>query len=149
MTDVQKSREAIVAEAQAWIRTPYHHEAAVKGVGCDCATFPHEVFIAVGRMSRADLPHYPPDWMLHADDDRYAEMLIKAGMRELPAGSIPQAGDYALFKFAKAFSHGGIVTSWPQLIHSSRTARLVTPTNAEQDGELHYREVRFFSFFAE
>ena len=29
-------RETIIAEARAWIGTPYHHQAALKGVGCDC-----------------------------------------------------------------------------------------------------------------
>ena len=26
-------RETIIAEARAWIGTPYHHQAALKGVG--------------------------------------------------------------------------------------------------------------------
>lgn len=30
------TREAIVATAGAWIGTPYHHQACVKGRGCDC-----------------------------------------------------------------------------------------------------------------
>lgn len=31
-------REAIVAEARSWVDppTPFHHQASVKGVGCDC-----------------------------------------------------------------------------------------------------------------
>lgn len=29
-------RDAIVAEARRWIDTPYHHQAALIGVGCDC-----------------------------------------------------------------------------------------------------------------
>src|SRR5215207_7343246 len=30
------TREQIVAAARGWIGTPYHHQASVKGVGCDC-----------------------------------------------------------------------------------------------------------------
>ena len=30
------TRDAIVAEARAWIGTPYRHQASLKGVGCDC-----------------------------------------------------------------------------------------------------------------
>jgi NlpC/P60 family putative phage cell wall peptidase len=32
MTD----RNAIVREARAWVGTPFHHQASLKGVGCDC-----------------------------------------------------------------------------------------------------------------
>ncbi len=30
------SRETLVAVARGWVGTPFHHQAAVKGVGCDC-----------------------------------------------------------------------------------------------------------------
>ncbi len=30
------AREKIVAAARAWVGTPYHHQASVKGAGCDC-----------------------------------------------------------------------------------------------------------------
>ena len=29
-------RETIVAAARGWLGTPYHPQASVKGVGCDC-----------------------------------------------------------------------------------------------------------------
>lgn len=29
-------RAAVVAEARTWVGTPYAHQAALKGVGCDC-----------------------------------------------------------------------------------------------------------------
>jgi cell wall-associated NlpC family hydrolase len=29
-------RPDIVEEARSWLGTPYHHQAALKGVGCDC-----------------------------------------------------------------------------------------------------------------
>ena len=30
------TRTRIIAEARAWIGTPYRHQARCKGVGCDC-----------------------------------------------------------------------------------------------------------------
>jgi NlpC/P60 family putative phage cell wall peptidase len=30
------SRKDAVAEARSWLGTPFHHQASVKGVGCDC-----------------------------------------------------------------------------------------------------------------
>ncbi len=29
-------RGALVAAARGWLGTPFHHQASVKGVGCDC-----------------------------------------------------------------------------------------------------------------
>ena len=39
--------DKIIAEARAWIGTPYHHQAAVKGVGCDCLGLVRGVWRAV------------------------------------------------------------------------------------------------------
>ena len=37
-TDVAAARSLrVVAEARRWIDTPYHHQARLRGVGCDCA----------------------------------------------------------------------------------------------------------------
>lgn len=41
--------EAIVAEARSWIGTPFHWEASVKGVGCDCKGLLAGVARACGR----------------------------------------------------------------------------------------------------
>jgi cell wall-associated NlpC family hydrolase len=30
------TREAVIAEARTWLGTPWHHQASLKGVGCDC-----------------------------------------------------------------------------------------------------------------
>ncbi len=33
------TRAALLTEARTWIGTPWHHQAAVKGAGCDCIGF--------------------------------------------------------------------------------------------------------------
>ncbi len=35
-SDRKLTRAAAVAAARAWIGTPYHHQAALRGAGCDC-----------------------------------------------------------------------------------------------------------------
>lgn len=32
----EKTRQRVVELARDWIGTPYHHQASLKGVGCDC-----------------------------------------------------------------------------------------------------------------
>lgn len=41
------SRAAIVAEARAWLGTPYRHQASLKGVGADCLGLVRGVWRAV------------------------------------------------------------------------------------------------------
>lgn len=40
-------RDIIIVEARSWIGTPYHHQAALKGVGCDCLGLVRGVWRAV------------------------------------------------------------------------------------------------------
>jgi cell wall-associated NlpC family hydrolase len=59
----KKLRDAIVAEANSWIGTPYHDYAGVKRTaktkgGVDCAFFPLRVMQAVGLVD----PKYKPKW---------------------------------------------------------------------------------------
>lgn len=53
---------AILAEAKAWIGTPYLHQASLCGVGADCLGLVRGVWRAViGPEPEAILP-YTPDW---------------------------------------------------------------------------------------
>jgi cell wall-associated NlpC family hydrolase len=136
-------RLAIVAEASEWIGTPFHHEARVKGAGVDCAMLLAEVYERAGIVSHIEIPHYPPDWHLHRDAERFlARLLEHAGEINGP----PEAGDVALFKYGRVFSHGAIVVAWPRLIHANFAARAVTWGDATL-APLVGREVKFFTVF--
>ena len=39
-----EQRDLIVEETKSWLRTPYHHQGAIKGVGVDCAMILIKVF---------------------------------------------------------------------------------------------------------
>jgi cell wall-associated NlpC family hydrolase len=100
------ARAAVVAEAQAWLGTPFHHQGRVKGSGVDCAMLLAEVYQRCGLVPYVDPGYYPPDWHLHRDAERYLEKLMPYA-REL-AGA-PAPGDVAVFQFGRTFSHGAIV----------------------------------------
>jgi len=135
-------REAVVAEADTWLRTPYHHMGRVKGGGTDCLMLLAAVYEAVGAIPPAAVPFYPPDWNLHRDAERYLEGVVRyARAIEGPPGM----GDVAVFKFGRCFAHGAIVVAWPRLIHAWHNAGVVY---ADADPPpLRCREVRFFSPF--
>lgn len=42
------TRAQVVAAARGWIGTPFHHQAAIKGVGCDCGGLVRGVQVELG-----------------------------------------------------------------------------------------------------
>ena len=135
-------RQRVVAEAETWLRTPYHHMGRIKGSGTDCLMLLAEVYEAAGVIPHVDVPFYPPDWNLHRDAERYLQGLMLYA-REI--GGSPQSGDVAVFKFGRCFAHGAIVVSWPRLIHAWCDAGVVFVDGAQPP--LIGRQARFFDPF--
>jgi cell wall-associated NlpC family hydrolase len=132
MLDVEAQRQAVVAEARSWLRTPYHHMGRVKGAGVDCATLLAEVYTRAGIVPAVEIPYYPPDWHLHQNAERYLNFILahatevfpgvaqgEAESRPSPSCEAkPKPADVALWRFGKCFSHGAIVVEWPLVIHA-------------------------------
>ena len=141
---MRELRTAVLAEAQSWIGTPFHHEARVKGHGVDCLMLLAEVYERAGIVEHVTVPHYPADWHMHRDVERYLEGLMQYGHAiEGP----PLPADIALFHYGRTFSHGAIVVAWPRVIHAYWRNGVVwgdATLNPLKD-----RAVRFFSPFAE
>lgn len=127
-------------EARSWLGTPYHSGARVRGAGVDCAMFPLAVYSACGLIEAADVGHYPHDWHLHRDDERYLGWVERLGAREIDA---PAPGDFALFRVGRAFAHGAIVIDWPLGIHAVLNEGVVLGDLTQS--WLTGRPVRFFS----
>ncbi len=127
MTEAE-ARTAVINEARSWIGTPYLHQGRAKGIGVDCAMLLLEVFESAGLVPHLNLietvtdpatqiAKYPPDWMLHRDEERYLE-IVERFARKLPIGVQPQDGDIALYRWGRTVSHGGIIDHWPRIIHA-------------------------------
>lgn len=145
------TRAAVVAAAESWIGTPYVHAGRVKGCGVDCATLLAEVFTEAGAMDTVKLDYYPSDWHLHRNHERYLEELGRYA-QEIEGPPLP--GDVVVWKIGRTFSHGGIVTAWPNFIHSYLKIGVVRG-DAEKDLWLKFvgengpnlgklREIKFF-----
>jgi cell wall-associated NlpC family hydrolase len=67
-----EQRDSVVRAAKYWMGTPYHHKAAVKGAGADCAMFPIAVYKECGIIA-ADYqpPEYSTQWHLHRSEELY------------------------------------------------------------------------------
>jgi NlpC/P60 family putative phage cell wall peptidase len=143
-------REAIVV-AESWLGTPYVKGARVRGAGCDCATLLAEYLIGIGAAGREDLGVYSHDWFCHTSEERYMYALIRhaAKVLETVAAGRPaaQPGDLVLFRVARSrvFNHGGIVTSWPRVIHAAYPR--VCAVNATLFPMTSHMEMAIFSPF--
>lgn len=138
-------RARVVAEARAWLGTPYHHRACLKGVGVDCAQLPIGVWSAVGLIEAFDTGDYPADWHLHREEERYAGFVLRFA-DEIAAGEA-QPGDLILFKFGRAFSHGAILVAPGVVVHAVRKDGCVTLGDLDRDADLIDRPRRYFSFW--
>lgn len=136
-------RVAVLAEAETWISTPYHHAARVKGAGVDCLTLLAEVYAAAGVIEPVGkIPFYRLDFMRHQDDETYLDGLLARG-REVET---PLPADVVLYRWGRVFSHGGIVVEWPWIIHASPSHHGVVRANGTQ-GRLAGHEMKFISPF--
>ena len=112
---VAEQRQAVVAEALTWLRTPYEHQARVKGAGVDCGQLLAGVFAAVGVIPDPEIAAYPHDWHQHRSEERYLAN-VERFAHQVERDPLP--GDIVLFRFDLAISHGAIVVAWPTIIHS-------------------------------
>jgi len=111
-------RETIIAEARAWIGTPYHHQAALKGVGCDCLGLVRGVWRAVYGADPEHPPAYSRDW---AETLREETLADAASRHMIPlALDAFKPGDLLLFAIndnAPA-KHCAILVARDRMIHA-------------------------------
>lgn len=140
-----EQRQRVLAEAMTWLDTPYHHQADVKGAGCDCIFLLIRTYHACGLIPDVDPRPYPMDYMMHRDDERYLQGILQYAHEV----ETPKPGDVVLFKFGRVRSHGAIVLDWPNVIHAFRPAGKVAMTNIEQHSELKKRIAGFYSLWSD
>ena len=100
-------RERVVAEAMAWLGTPYAHRQRLKGVGVDCAQLPLAVYAAAGVIGEADVGAYASQWHLHRAEELYLHHLQALGGREIAALVDPDEEDVDIGGPARATSCSG------------------------------------------
>ena len=143
-------RSAVIAEAETWLKTPWHHNARVRGAGVDCGQHIIGSYIGAGLVEHFETGAYPADWMLHQAQERYLEWVE----RYLDPVDAPLPGDVAAWRYGHCFSHGAIVVEWPLIIHAYRPEGMVVYGDATKGalarehlkaGGSAPRAVRFFT----
>jgi NlpC/P60 family putative phage cell wall peptidase len=112
------TREQIVAEARAWIGTPYRHQASLKGVGCDCLGLVRGVWRDAFGDEPERAPPYSPDWA----EALQQETLAQAAARHLTpvARDAFLPGDILLFRWRTHLpaKHMAIASAPDMMIHA-------------------------------
>lgn len=118
MTNEQ--RDAVVAEAQTWLGTPYRGWSCVKGAGVDCGQLLYGVYHNVGLLPEIDLPKdYPLYIGQHRASTEYVDLVLQY-FREIPESEV-LPGDIVVWRLtgSKSYCHGAIIKSWPDyFIHA-------------------------------
>ena len=111
---------ALITAARGWIGTPYLHQGAVKGVGCDCLGLLRGLWVETYGAEPEPVPAYGPDW----SEPQGVELLWQAALRHMPAAHGPmQPGDVLLFRMRTGgvAKHLGLVSAvgeTPAFIHA-------------------------------
>jgi len=114
-------RAALVPIARGWIGTPYHHQACLRGVGCDCLGLIRGVWAEATGTPPLDVSPYTPDWSEPQGHETLAAGLAARLVQTPPEAARP--GDVLLFRMrhGAVSKHLGLMTEAgprPRFIHA-------------------------------
>lgn len=121
-----RSMNEVVRIAREWIGTPYRHQGARKGVGCDCLGLVRGIWRDLyGEEPERPQP-YGMDWAERSGEER----LMAAALRHFGAPLIADAmqpGDLLLFRWQEdvAAKHLGVLTAPHRFIHAYEAAGVI------------------------
>ncbi len=112
--------------AASWIDTPYRHQGATRGVGCDCLGLVRGVWRELYGQDPELPPAYARDWAERSGEDR----LMNAALRYFgpPHGlDAARPGDLLLFRWRPehAAKHAGILDHAGHFIHAYEQAAVI------------------------
>lgn len=112
------TRARAVAIARTWIGTPYHHQASLRGVGCDCVGLIRGIYRELTGVEPDAVSPYTRDWAEATGE----ETLLAAARRHLVEIDRVEArpGDVLVFRYrsGNVAKHAGLLASGGTLIHA-------------------------------
>lgn len=97
-------KQQVVAAARAWIDTPFHHQARVKGAGVDCIG----LIIGVARELGLVAPDFDVQGYAETPDGRTLMRLATMHMTEIGRDAMA-AGDVVVTRFDQGAQHFGVL----------------------------------------
>lgn len=131
------SPETVIRATLGWMGTPYHHQASVKGVGCDCLGLARGVWREIVGPEPLDawggsVPAYSRDWGEVSRREVLAEAARAVGLIEIPVADATP-GALILFRMLpkSVAKHCGILVSETEFVHA-RDGRRVMRCNYDR-----------------
>ncbi|MGP6089736.1 NlpC/P60 family protein [Antarctobacter jejuensis] len=114
-----------IAAARAWLGTPYHDQASLRGVGCDCLGLARGVWREVVGLEPFPIPPYSRDWGEVSPREVLAEGARSMMIEVAPADAGP--GALLLFRMERRAiaKHVGIQTGPERFIHARETLGVI------------------------
>jgi len=131
------TQQLIVAQARTWIGTPFHHQARLKGKGCDCLGLIVGVVDELGLKDRngVRLAAYDEVTYSKEPDGAYLAQKLTGLLKEVPVAEAC-AGDFGLFKVRENPQHLAIFSDYEGalgMIHCYAQARRVVEHRLDDD----------------
>ena len=108
----------VITAARSWLGTPYHDQASLRGVGCDCLGLARGVWREVVGPEPFPIPPYSCDW----GETGPREVLADGTRRMMPEIASADASHGALILFRmmpRAIAkHVGILTGPDTFLHA-------------------------------
>ena len=121
---MRPTRDEVIAAARRYIGTPYHHQAALAGAGCDCLGLIRGVWRDLYGSEPETPPPYTPDWA----EIGTAEPMLDAARRHLVEVALSRAGpgDVVLFRLRPGCpaKHTAILSEAGRMIHAQSRDRV-------------------------
>ena len=110
--------DRVIAAARGWLGTPYHDQASVRGVGCDCLGLVRGVWRELRGPEPMPIPPYSRDWGETGTREALAEAARRV-MLEIPVANLAP-GALLLFRMraGAVAKHCGIVAVPDRFIHA-------------------------------
>ncbi len=123
--------DRVIASARAWLGTPYHDQASLRGVGCDCLGLARGVWRDVVGNEPFPMPPYSRDWGETGAREVIAESARGVMPEVLPAETGP--GHMLVFRMMpRAIAkHIGILTRDGTFVHASERLGVIEESLSE------------------
>ena len=135
----------IVVQARTWLGTPFHHQARLKGKGCDCLGLVVGVVDELGLKDKdgVKLANYDEVTYSREPDGVYLTQKLTGLLEEIPIEEA-RPGDLALFKVRENPQHLAILSDYEGglgMIHSFAPSRRVVEHRLDDDWQLRLLKV--------
>ena len=123
---------AVVAEVMGWVGTPYRHQGARKGVGCDCLGLLLGVWRALYGSAPEEPGPYAADWAEAGGADAFLAAARRHCRERSPTELRP--GHIVLFRWRSHLpaKHAGILVAPDRFVHAYEGSAVVVSTLVPQ-----------------